>query len=124
MTKLIAADIKFGSSIETPGGYQPTGSGISDYTASAENIISNVLVVLTIVAGLSFLIYFLLGGISWITAGGQKDKVETAKTMMTNGAIGLIIVVLSYSIVWIVGQVLGLNILEPGTLINTKTLKF
>jgi len=107
--------------ITTPGAYDPTSGDIGGYTSAAEKIISNVLVVLTIVAGLSFLIYFLLGGINWITAGGQKDKVETAKTMMTNGAIGLIIVVLSYSIIWIVGKALGLNILEPASIINSLT---
>ncbi|MFH2019427.1 MAG: hypothetical protein ABII80_02340 [bacterium] len=119
----LLADVQF-NQITTPGAYDPpAGSGIAGYTSAAEKIISNVLVVLTVIAGLSFLIYFLLGGVSWITAGGQKDKVETAKTMMTNGAIGLIIVVLSYSIVWIVGKALGLNILEPGLIINVMTFK-
>lgn len=121
MKKLIALDF---DPITTPGAYDPApGSDKTAYTAALEKIISNSLVVLTVIAGLSFVIYFLLGGLNWITAGGQKDKVETAKTMMTNGAIGLIVVAVSYSIVWIVGQALGLQILEPGEIINNLTFK-
>ena len=37
---------------------------------------------------------------------------------MTNGAIGLIIIVVSYSITWIIGKVLGLDILNPAQTIE------
>lgn len=119
MTKLIAQSHPF-STITTPGGYQP-GSDIGSSTSAVENLISNTLVVLTVVAGITFVLYFLLGGLNWITAGGDKGKVEKAKGMMTGGAIGLIIIVVSYSIVWIVSAALGLNILEPGTVIQGLT---
>lgn len=115
------ADINF-DQITTPGGYQP-GKDIGSATSAFERIISNVLVVFTIVAGLSFSIYFLLGGLNWITAGGDKGKIDKAKGMMTNGAIGIIVVAVSYAIVWIVGKALGLDILEPGKVIN-QTIKF
>lgn len=115
MTKLLA-DVSF-TQITTPGGYQP-GGGIEGSTSAVEKLISNVLVVLTVVAGISFTLYFLLGGLNWITAGGDKGKIEKAKGMMTNGAIGLVVIAVSYAVTWIVGKALGLNILEPGTLIN------
>lgn len=115
------ADINFKKAITTPGGYQP-GSGIDGSTSAIEKLISNVLVVLTVVAGITFTLYFLLGGLNWITAGGDKGKIDKAKGMMTNGAIGLIVIVVSYSITWIVGKALGLDILNPGTII--KGLKF
>lgn len=98
--------------------YNPTGSDAKAYLSTAELIISNVLTILTIVAGIAFTLYFLLGGLNWITSGGDKQKVETAKSMMTNGAIGLIIIVVSYSIVWIVGQVLGIDILKPADVLQ------
>ncbi len=123
MTKFLA-DLDFTTDIKTPGGYQGSGSDVDSYTAGAENLISNALGVLTIIAGLSFMIYFLIGGLTWITAGGKSDKVEQAKDMMTNGAIGIIIVVVSYSIIWIIGEALGIKILEPASLINNNTFKF
>lgn len=110
------ADINFGS-ITTPGGYQP-GSDIGSSTGAVEKLISNVLVVLTVVSGIAFTLYFLLGGLNWITAGGDKGKIDKAKGMMTNGAIGLIVIAVSYAISWIIGKALGIDILNPGTIIN------
>lgn len=122
--KVHAVDIDFksGGGIVTPGGYQP-GSGIEGSTSAIEKLISNVLVMLTVVAGMAFVLYFLLGGLNWITAGGDKGKIDKAKGMMTNGAIGLIIIALSYSITWIVGKAIGIDILNPGTIINGLTFK-
>lgn len=115
-------DINFKSAITTPGGYQP-GGGIEGSTSAVEKLISNVLVVLTVVAGISFVLYFLLGGLNWITAGGDKGKIDKAKGMMTNGAIGLIVIAVSYGITFIVGKALGIDILNPGTIINNIKVK-
>jgi hypothetical protein len=114
MSKYLALQL---SNIKTPGGYQP-GGGIEGSTSAIEKLISNVLVVLTVVAGIAFVLYFLMGGLNWITAGGDKGKIEKAKGMMTNGAIGMIAIAVSYAIVWIVGKALGIDVLNPGTVIN------
>lgn len=121
MTVLLTQAKPLGN-ITTPGGYQP-GSDLASSTSAVEKILSNVLVVLTIVAGISFVLYFLLGGLNWITAGGDKGKIDKAKSMMTGGAIGMIVIVVSYAIVWIVGKALGIDILNPGTLLNTIKVK-
>jgi len=77
-----------------------------------ESIFSTAIGFLTIFAGLYFMISFLIGAIGWTTAGGETDKIETAKKRMTNGAIGLIIVVAAYSIIFIIGKVVGIDILN------------
>ncbi len=118
MNKYLA--LQFGN-ITTPGGYQP-GTGIEGSTSAVEKLISNILVILTLVAGIAFALYFLLGGLNWITAGGDKGKIDKAKSMMTGGATGIIVVTVSYAIVWIVGKALGLDILNPGALINGLTV--
>lgn len=110
--------------ITTPGGYAPvSGDKASGATGPLEKLISNTLVILTVVAGIAFTLYFLLGGLNWIVAGGDKGKIEKAKGMMTNGAIGLIVISVSYAITWIVGKALGIDILNPGTLINSIKVK-
>ena len=38
------------------------------------------------------------GGFMWMTAGGDAAKVDKAKKMITNGIIGVVIVVASYAI--------------------------
>lgn len=78
------------------------------------NLASTIFGFLTIVAGLAFLLFFVLGAISWVTSGGDKGQIEKARNQMTNAAIGLIAVVAAYTIAGIVSIVLGINILDPG----------
>lgn len=92
-----------------------------DVVAPTESLISTILGFLTIVAGLAFLIYFMIGAINWITGGDDKGKVDTAKKYMTNGAIGMIAIAASYAIVAIVGNVLGFKFLDLGDVINKIT---
>lgn len=86
--------------------------GATQYTLLG-NFISTMINVITVVAGLAFVLYFALGGLKWLMASGDKGKVEEAKTELTNAALGLVVVVVSYFIVGIVGGVLGLNLLNP-----------
>jgi hypothetical protein len=66
-----------------------------------------------------FILYFLLGALQWVSGGGDKGKIDKAKAMMTNAAVGLIIISLSYSITWIVGKALGIEILNPASMLQT-----
>jgi len=49
--------------------------------------------------GILAVLIILWGGYTWMTAGGDTDKVETAKKILRNGIIGLIIILTSYMIV-------------------------
>lgn len=119
---LLGPGIKIGGKIDSLGGYSPdvaggTGDGISNFTKFATNLFG----FLTTLAGLMFLLYFVLGGLKWITAGGDKGKVEEAQKQMTNAAIGLIVVVAAYGIAMIIGGVLGLQILNPSKVLESIT---
>jgi hypothetical protein len=97
-----------------PGAFQPgTGTGAAAGGTAFETFFSVFLGFFTLIGGLMFLLYFLFGGLTWISAGGEKGKVEAARTQLTNAAIGLIIVILAQFIVAIAGGVLGLKILDP-----------
>ena len=93
--------------------FQPGGSASS--TGDALNkFISNMVGFLTILGGVIFMIYFFFAALQWVLAGSDEGKVESAKKQMTNGAIGLIIIILSYGIIAIIGRIVGLDILDPG----------
>ncbi len=64
---------------------------------------------IVIVGGLAFLIFFLWGGLEWIMAGGDKQKLESAKNKLTQGLIGLAILAGSLVIIKFAGQAVGLN---------------
>ena len=111
-----AAPVDLGQPIWGIGKYQQgadlqTGSLLTDF-------LSSLITTLTVVASLAFAIYFIIGGLKWITSGGDKTKAEEAKTQMTQAAIGLIVVVVAYFIIGIISNVLGLNILDPAAVLG------
>lgn len=74
---------------------------------------STIIGFLTVLGGLAFGLYFILGAIAWITSSGDTQKVDAAKGQMTSAGIGLVVIVSSYIIIGVVGTVLGLDILNP-----------
>lgn len=78
-----------------------------------ETFITTVVTVITVTAGMAFVLYFILGGFKWITSSGDKSKAEEAKTELTQAAIGLIVVAVSIFIAGIIGGVVGINLLNP-----------
>jgi hypothetical protein len=118
-SRLIAQGEPIGN-IDGFGKFAPDAGGANSAT-QIEILVSTAIGFLTITAGLAFLIYFIIGALNWVTAGGDSKKVDDAKHYMTNGAIGMIVIVAAYAITWIVGEVLGIKILEPADTINTIT---
>lgn len=49
-----------------------------------------------ILGSLAVIGYFVLGAFSWITAGGEKSKIEDAQKKITNSIIGLVLLVSSF----------------------------
>lgn len=96
-----------------------TGSGVFQTVGASGpdtllgKFLSSMVTTLTIVGSLAFVVYFFIGALTWITAGGDKTKIGQAQSQMTQGAIGLIALVASYFVIGIVGAVLGLDILNP-----------
>ncbi len=82
---------------------------VTDFQLFASVIVGAI----TAAAGIAFLFYFLTGALTWITSGGEKGKVETAQKQMTNAAIGLIAVIVSYFIAGIVATILDVPLLSP-----------
>lgn len=109
-----------GQRIEVPGNplFQPP-EGLSSVSGAAggavplQALFSVILGFFTIVGGLLFLLYFVMGALTWISAGGDKGKVEKARGQLVDAAVGLIVVIVAQFIAGIVGGVLGLDILNP-----------
>lgn len=80
------------------------GTGFAD---SLGGLINGVLSFVMVVAALLVFFYLILGGIEWITSGGDKSKTESARNKITSAVIGLIILAASYAILQIILQFLG-----------------
>ena len=61
-----------------------------------------------IVAGLIAFVYMLLGGIQWITSGGDKANVEKARNQIVQALIGLIVVFAACGIIRLVESMTGI----------------
>ncbi len=77
------------------------------YSTSFGGMISSVLQIVMVVALLLVLLYLILGGIEWITSGGDKGKTESARNKITSAIIGIIILAASYALVQFVAFLLG-----------------
>jgi len=115
LNPVLAKEIPLGPLTPIPGAYEPKGEGGSE---TLTTIFSNFFGILTLVAGIMFFIYFLLAALAWITSSGKPDKVQQAQDKMTHAAIGFIAIVATYTIAYLVGKILGVNILNPASYIE------
>jgi hypothetical protein len=71
-----------------------------------------------IIAGLVAIIYLLLGALSWITSGGNKENVDKARDKITAALIGIIILFAVLAVIALIENVFfpanaGLGITKP-----------
>ncbi|OGD94877.1 hypothetical protein A3F02_03600 [Candidatus Curtissbacteria bacterium RIFCSPHIGHO2_12_FULL_38_9b] len=88
--------------------------------------VNNILVVIQaiirfilIVAFIAAFIMLLIGGIRWITAGGDEKGVASARNMITAALIGLVVVLVAYAIIRLVELFFGFQIISNGVKIPT-----
>lgn len=87
----------------------PTDSGIGTFA----KFISSTIGLMTIIAIIWFIFNFFIGAIGIISAGGDKNALETAKKKITTGVIGFVVVVSAIFIIQLIGFLLGIgNILS------------
>jgi hypothetical protein len=65
-----------------------------------------------ILAGTLSVFYIFYGGISFILSGGQEDKIKQAVHTIRYAIIGLIVTILSVTIIKILGLVFGFDLLS------------
>ncbi|OGY31319.1 MAG: hypothetical protein A3A57_02005 [Candidatus Woykebacteria bacterium RIFCSPLOWO2_01_FULL_41_12] len=81
-------------------------------------LLSNALILLFFFAAVLAFIFIVVGGIQWITAGGDKMAAQSARDRITAAVVGLLIVVAAFGITWIITSVFGINIFQPGGVSN------
>jgi hypothetical protein len=81
-------------------------------------IISTVIGVWIVIASIWFIIQIITAGFEWLNAGGDKSHLQSARDKILNAIIGLIIVVAAWAFIGVVGQTIGLDILNPGNILQ------
>lgn len=64
------------------------------------------------IGALLLIMYLLWGAIAWITAGGDKARVEQARNQLTHAIVGFAILAGTVALVTFVGSALKINFLQ------------
>lgn len=83
-------------------------SGIDNIVKVIQNAVRFILLIAFVLA----FIFLLIGGIRWITAGGDEKAVSGARGMITAALIGLVIVLVSYALIILVETFFGVKIIS------------
>lgn len=86
------------------------GANVSQGGSALGSLISSVIGALFIAGFLLATFFVIQGGLQWITAGGDKTKLESARDHITQAIVGIIIVAASYAITFTVAQWFGLDL--------------
>jgi len=97
------------------GGTKDVGEAAGEFAW----IISKIIGIMTIVAGIWFFFMIIIGAYGYLTAGGDSKKIEEATKKITSALTGLIVIVLAYAFISLIGKLLGFpQILDPQEIIK------
>jgi len=74
-------------------------------------IVAAAIRLILIVAALVAFIFLIIGGIRWITSGGDKEGTAKAQSTITAALIGLVIVFAAWAIIRLIEVFFGIEIL-------------
>jgi len=81
-------------------------------------IISNIIGIMTLIAGIWFIFQFIIGAFSIMSASGDPKKMGEASAKIRTAVIGLVVIVVAYALMSLLGKILGFDFLRPAALIE------
>lgn len=90
----------------------PTGQFEALGNLTVPNIVSSTIQLILVIAALIAFIFLIVGGIKWITAGGDKEKTAGAQKTLTSALVGLVIVFAAWAIMSLIEKFFGIKILR------------
>jgi hypothetical protein len=75
-----------------------------------QEIIIRIIQIALALAGLIAILFLIIGGFRYITAGGNEDTTEAAKHTILNAIIGIVVIILAYVILRVIENALLGNV--------------
>ena len=69
------------------------------------DIAMNVIKFILGITGVAAILAIIIGGLRYITSGGNQDQIEGAKKTLTYAIIGFVIIILAYTILTLVDKI-------------------
>jgi hypothetical protein len=96
---------------DCPGGINDGNTNSLTDQDGIVQLLTSIAQFLTFIAGGIAVLFMVWGGILFITANGNTDRVEKGKNILINASVGLIIAIIAYSIVVIISNIASGNFL-------------
>ena len=77
-----------------------------------QNILQLGIRLVLVIGTVIFFFMMLIGGIKWISGGGDKARLEGAQKQITHSLIGLAILLSAFAIIKLVGSLFGIDLLK------------
>lgn len=74
------------------------------------SLIAGLIYAIFVITAIVFFFLLIMGGIKWLTSGGDEKKVAAARTSITSALVGLTIVFASWAIMTLLGKLLGFDL--------------
>lgn len=92
-------------------GFGPLGletTTATDAPITFAKVLSSTVGLISIIGIIWMVITIITGAVAIISSGGDKNALESAKKKITNGVIGLVVLVTSLFIITLFGRILGI----------------
>jgi len=96
-----------------PLGNLVSGLEAPDAFVKFNKVFSTGIGVLTVSAGIWFIIQIFAGTFQWLSSGGEKQALQNAQKRLTNAVLGLFVVIFAYALISIIGLIFGFDVLSP-----------
>lgn len=114
----------FGESLAQGGINLRPGQGFAVplETLTLGQVIGAAIVLILIVAAVVFFFILIIGGVRWITSGGDKAATEGARNQITAALVGLVIVFAAWAILQLVQLFFGVDILGGLNVVSVQNI--
>ncbi len=93
--------------IQPPGPLAGFLQNDSTGAGAISSFLSNAVTLIYSLAGIALIFIFLWAAFEWMTSGGDKEKVASARGKIFNGIIGIVLLAIAFAIIKIFGQFTG-----------------
>lgn len=89
------------------------GAGLQNLTGVEffGKLLPTMVGIVLVIGFIIFLFMMLVGGVKWISSGGDKAQLESARGTVLHGVIGVIILISVFAIVKLIEGIFGVKIL-------------
>lgn len=109
---LASVDFPTPTSVKVYNPVLPKDLSDTSGTAFLQKILQLGVSLALVIGAIIFFFMLLVGGIGWISGGGDKSRLESAQKQITHSLIGLAILLSVFAIIKLVGSLFGIDLLK------------